>query len=39
LKKNRDYTPEEVLDICRKYMNDEHVEFVNKAYNFAAYVP
>lgn len=38
MKKREDYTPEEVLDICRKYMNEEHVEFVNKAYNFAAYV-
>ncbi|KRL68484.1 RelA/SpoT family protein [Companilactobacillus versmoldensis] len=38
MKKREDYTPEEVLDICRKYMNKEHVEFVNKAYNFAAYV-
>ena len=37
-KNNMDYTPEQVLDICRGYMNDEHVEFVNKAYNFAAYV-
>ncbi|KRK80455.1 RelA/SpoT family protein [Companilactobacillus nodensis] len=38
MKKNEDYTPDQVLDICREYMNDEHVEFVNKAYNFAAYV-
>ncbi len=38
MKKIKDYTPEEVLDICRGYMNDDHVEFVNKAYNFAAYV-
>ncbi|MFD1418098.1 RelA/SpoT family protein [Companilactobacillus keshanensis] len=38
MKKNRDYTPDEVLDICRKYMNEEHVEFVNRSYKFAAYV-
>ncbi|WP_125763219.1 RelA/SpoT family protein [Companilactobacillus hulinensis] len=38
MKKNEDYTPDQVLDICREYMNEEHVEFVNKAYNFAAYV-
>ncbi|WP_334328633.1 RelA/SpoT family protein [Companilactobacillus sp. HBUAS59699] len=38
MKKNEDYTPDQVLDICREYMNEDHVEFVNKAYNFAAYV-
>ncbi|WP_129044988.1 RelA/SpoT family protein [Companilactobacillus metriopterae] len=38
MKKIDDYTPEQVLDICKEYMNEEHVAFVNKAYNFAAYV-
>ncbi|MDO1605476.1 bifunctional (p)ppGpp synthetase/guanosine-3',5'-bis(diphosphate) 3'-pyrophosphohydrolase [Lactobacillus sp. YT155] len=32
------YSPEEVLDLCRKYMNQEHVDFVNKAYEAAKYV-
>ncbi|MGR3741736.1 RelA/SpoT family protein [Companilactobacillus sp. DQM5] len=36
--KEKVYTPEEVLDLCRKYMNKEHVEFVNRAYQAAKYV-
>ncbi len=31
-------TQQQVYDICAKYMNDEHLAFVQKAYDFAAYV-
>ncbi|WP_262314728.1 RelA/SpoT family protein [Lacticaseibacillus parakribbianus] len=31
-------TQAEVFDLCRGYMNDEHLAFVKKAYDFAAYV-
>ncbi|WKF84514.1 RelA/SpoT family protein [Lacticaseibacillus pantheris] len=31
-------TQEQVYDICAKYMNEEHLAFVQKAYDFAAYV-
>ncbi|WP_203663054.1 bifunctional (p)ppGpp synthetase/guanosine-3',5'-bis(diphosphate) 3'-pyrophosphohydrolase [Lacticaseibacillus sp. 53-4] len=31
-------TQDEVMALCAKYMNDEHLAFVKKAYDFAAYV-
>ncbi|WDF83775.1 bifunctional (p)ppGpp synthetase/guanosine-3',5'-bis(diphosphate) 3'-pyrophosphohydrolase [Lacticaseibacillus pabuli] len=31
-------TQQQVMDICATYMNDEHLKFVQKAYDFAAYV-
>ncbi|WP_407890966.1 RelA/SpoT family protein [Lacticaseibacillus sp. N501-2] len=31
-------TQAQVMDMCRAYMNDEHLAFVKKAYDFAAYV-
>ncbi|MBS4770480.1 bifunctional (p)ppGpp synthetase/guanosine-3',5'-bis(diphosphate) 3'-pyrophosphohydrolase [Carnobacteriaceae bacterium zg-ZUI240] len=33
--KQKDYTAQDVLDLCRTYMNEEHVTFVKKAYEFA----
>ncbi|MBS4762289.1 bifunctional (p)ppGpp synthetase/guanosine-3',5'-bis(diphosphate) 3'-pyrophosphohydrolase [Carnobacteriaceae bacterium zg-ZUI252] len=33
--KQKDYTAQDVLDLCRTYMNEEHVAFVKKAYEFA----
>lgn len=32
------YSPEDVLKMCQEYMNKEHVEFVNHAYQVAKYV-
>ena len=29
---------QEVIQLCQKYMNAEHLAFVQKAYDFAAYV-
>lgn len=29
------YTPQEVFAVCLTYMNSEHVQFVNKAYEYA----
>lgn len=31
-------TQEQVMDLCREYMNPDHLAFVKKAYDFAAYV-
>ncbi len=31
-------TQDQVMAMCREYMNDEHLAFVKKAYDFAAYV-
>lgn len=33
--KQGDYTAEDVFDMCRSYMNEEHVAFVKKAYDLA----
>lgn len=33
--KQNDYTVQEVLDLCATYMNEEHLMFVKKAYQFA----
>lgn len=33
--KQEEYTVQDVFDMCRQYMNDEHVSFVKKAYEFA----
>lgn len=34
----KDLTQEDVMVLCRKYMNEDHLRFVQKAYDFAAYV-
>ncbi|WP_225047136.1 RelA/SpoT family protein [Lacticaseibacillus kribbianus] len=31
-------TQDQVMDLCRAYMNETHLAFVKKAYDFAAYV-
>ena len=31
-------TQDDVMALCRQYMNDDHLAFVQKAYDFAAYV-
>ncbi|MBF0780385.1 MULTISPECIES: bifunctional (p)ppGpp synthetase/guanosine-3',5'-bis(diphosphate) 3'-pyrophosphohydrolase [unclassified Granulicatella] len=33
--KQGDYSVQDVFDMCRAYMNDEHVSFIQKAYAFA----
>ncbi|MGP6139711.1 MULTISPECIES: RelA/SpoT family protein [unclassified Jeotgalibaca] len=33
--KNKDYTKQEVIDLCASYMNGSHVAFVKKAADFA----
>ncbi len=33
--KNRDMTAEEIFSLVASYMNEEHVEFVKKAYEAA----
>lgn len=33
--KKGDYTAQNVFDLCRTYMNEEHVAFIEKAYRFA----
>lgn len=33
--RNKHYTIENVLDICRSYMNEEHINLIVKAYEFA----
>lgn len=35
MSKYREMTHEEVLAECKKYMNDEHLAFVESAYEFA----
>ncbi|MCP0887811.1 bifunctional (p)ppGpp synthetase/guanosine-3',5'-bis(diphosphate) 3'-pyrophosphohydrolase [Ligilactobacillus sp. WILCCON 0076] len=32
------WTADDVIKMCKEYMNEEHVKFVQKAYDFAAYV-
>ncbi|MFD1465757.1 RelA/SpoT family protein [Lapidilactobacillus mulanensis] len=34
----KELSQDEVYELCQKYMNDEHLAFVAKAYDFAAYV-
>ncbi|KRN29539.1 GTP pyrophosphokinase [Lactobacillus selangorensis] len=36
--KEKELTQDDVMAICRTYMNEEHLKFVEKAYQFAAYV-
>ena len=31
-------TQQDVMALCAKYMNEEHLKFVQRAYDFAAYV-
>lgn len=38
MSKERILTQEEVWQICHEYMNTEHLAFIQKAYDFAAYV-
>ena len=33
--KNKDYTKEEVIELCASYMNESHVAFVQKAADFS----
>lgn len=33
--RHKEYTPQEVIAICMTYMNSAHVQFVNKAYEYA----
>lgn len=33
--RNKVYTPQEVIALCLTYMNSAHVQFVNKAYEYA----
>ncbi len=36
--KPKELTQEDVIELCRLYMNDEHLAFVQRAYEFASYV-
>ncbi|WP_056975091.1 RelA/SpoT family protein [Holzapfeliella floricola] len=38
MSKHKDLTVTEVFDLCAEYMNQEHLDFVKKAYEFAAYL-
>ncbi|WP_261805548.1 RelA/SpoT family protein [Lapidilactobacillus luobeiensis] len=38
MSKERVLTQDEVMELCREYMNQDHLAFVQKAYDFAAYV-
>ncbi|BDR56045.1 RelA/SpoT family protein [Xylocopilactobacillus apis] len=36
--KTKNFTIDDVIEMCRSYMNEEHVAIVKKAYDFAEYV-
>ncbi len=36
--KPKEFTQEDVYALCQQYMNEEHLAFVNRAYEFAAFV-
>lgn len=37
MSKNKNYTVDEVLALCREYMNEKHIQFIQKAIDFATY--
>ncbi|GEL14057.1 (p)ppGpp synthase hydrolase RelA [Lapidilactobacillus concavus DSM 17758] len=38
MSQEKELSQEEVYQLCQEYMNDEHLAFVQKAYDFASYV-
>ena len=37
MSKNKTYTSDDVLAMCKEYMNEEHIKFIEKAIYFATY--
>ena len=37
MSKNKTYTADDVLAMCKEYMNEEHIKFIEKAIYFATY--
>lgn len=37
MSKNKTYTVDEVIEMCRGYMNEKHIQFIQKAVDFATF--
>ena len=37
MSKNKTYTADDVLAMCKEYMNETHIKFIEKAIYFATY--
>lgn len=37
MSKNKTYTPDDVLAMCKEYMNEKHIQFIEKAIYFATF--
>lgn len=37
MSKNKNYTADDVLNLCKEYMNEQHIAFIEKAIDFATF--
>ena len=37
MSKNKNYTAEDVISLCREYMNEKHIQFIEKAIEYATF--